>query len=50
MTMLSKEENDKQGKSNKKNNDKKLAKVLSTKLSMDDYNEFTILAKLVYEE
>jgi hypothetical protein len=33
---------------NQKNN-KKLSKVLSTKLSIDDYNEFVILTKLEYQ-
>jgi hypothetical protein len=33
---------------NQKNN-KKLSKVLSTKLSIDDYNAFLILTKLEYE-
>ena len=32
-----------------KNNNKKLSKVLSTKLSIDDYNEFVILTKLEYQ-
>jgi hypothetical protein len=31
------------------NNNKKLSKVLSTKLSIEDYNEFVILTKLEYE-
>jgi hypothetical protein len=31
------------------NNNKKLSKVLSTKLSIDDYNSFLILTKLEYE-
>ena len=31
------------------NNNKKLSKVLSTKLSIDDYNAFVILTKLEYE-
>jgi hypothetical protein len=33
---------------NQKNN-KKLSKVLSTKLSTDDYNAFQILTKLEYQ-
>jgi hypothetical protein len=33
---------------NQKNN-KKLSKVLSTKLSTDDYNAFLILTKLEYQ-
>jgi hypothetical protein len=33
---------------NQKNN-KKLSKVLSTKLSIEDYNAFVILSKLEYE-
>jgi hypothetical protein len=33
---------------NRKNN-KKLSKVLSTKLSTDDYNAFLILTKLEYQ-
>ena len=33
---------------NQKNN-KKLSKVLSTKLSIDDYNAFLLLTKLVYQ-
>jgi hypothetical protein len=33
----------------KNNNNKKLSKVLSTKLSTDDYNEFVILTKIEYE-
>src|SRR3954454_7651440 len=31
------------------NNNKKLSKVLSTKLSIDDYNAFLTLTKLEYE-
>jgi hypothetical protein len=31
------------------NNNKKLSKVLSTKLSIDDYNAFLILTKLEYQ-
>ena len=31
------------------NNNKKLSKVLSTKLSIEDYNSFVILTKLEYE-
>jgi hypothetical protein len=31
------------------NNNKKLSKVLSTKLSIEDYNAFQILTKLEYE-
>ena len=31
------------------NNNKKLSKVLSTKLSIDDYNAFVILTKIEYE-
>src|SRR5215208_7507093 len=34
---------------NQKNNNKKLSKVLSTKLSIEDYNAFLILTKLEYE-
>jgi hypothetical protein len=34
---------------NQKNNNKKLSKVLSTKLSIEDYNAFVILTKLEYE-
>jgi hypothetical protein len=34
---------------NHKNNNKKLSKVLSTKLSIDDYNAFLTLTKLEYE-
>ena len=34
---------------NQKNNNKKLSKVLSTKLSIEDYNSFLILTKLEYE-
>ena len=34
---------------NQKNNNKKLSKVLSTKLSIDDYNSFQILTKLEYQ-
>jgi hypothetical protein len=34
---------------NQKNNNKKLSKVLSTKLSIEDYNAFQILTKLEYE-
>jgi hypothetical protein len=34
---------------NQKNNNKKLSKVLSTKLSIDDYHAFVILTKLEYE-
>ena len=30
-------------------NNKKLAKVLSTKLSIEDYNSFLILTKLEYQ-
>jgi hypothetical protein len=33
----------------KNNNNKKLSKVLSTKLSIEDYNSFLILTKLEYE-
>ena len=33
---------------NQKNN-KKLSKVLSTKLSIDDYNAFLVLTKLEYQ-
>ena len=32
-----------------KNNNKKLTKVLSTNLSIDDYNAFQMLTKLEYE-
>jgi hypothetical protein len=32
-----------------KNNNKKLSKVLSTKLSIEDYNSFLVLTKLEYE-
>jgi hypothetical protein len=35
-------------RANQKNN-KKLSKVLSTKLSADDYNEFLLLTKLEYQ-
>jgi hypothetical protein len=31
------------------NNNKKLSKLLSTKLSIDDYNAFLILTKLEYQ-
>ena len=31
------------------NNNKKLSKVLSTKLSIEDYNAFVILTKIEYE-
>jgi hypothetical protein len=31
------------------NNNKKLSKVLSTKLSIEDYNSFVILTKIEYE-
>jgi hypothetical protein len=34
---------------NQKNNNKKLSKVLSTKLSIEDYNSFLVLTKLEYE-
>jgi transcription initiation factor TFIID subunit TAF12 len=34
---------------NYKKNNKKLSKVLSTKLSIDDYNAFQMLTKLEYE-
>jgi hypothetical protein len=34
---------------NNQNNNKKLSKVLSTKLSKDDYNAFLTLTKLEYE-
>jgi hypothetical protein len=34
---------------NQKNNNKKLSKVLSTKLSIEDYNAFLTLTKLEYE-
>ena len=34
---------------NQKNNSKKLSKVLSTKLSIEDYNAFLILTKIEYE-
>ena len=34
---------------NQKNNNKKLSKVLSTKISIEDYNAFVILTKLEYE-
>src|SRR5215217_8845012 len=33
----------------KNNNNKKLSKVLSTKLSIEDYNAFLILTKLEYQ-
>ena len=33
----------------KNNNNKRLSKVLSTKLSIDDYNAFVILAKIEYQ-
>jgi hypothetical protein len=33
----------------KNNNNKKLSKVLSTKLSIEDYNSFLTLTKLEYE-
>jgi hypothetical protein len=35
--------------SQKNNNNKKLSKVLSTKLSIEDYNSFVILTKIEYE-
>jgi hypothetical protein len=34
---------------NQKNNNKKLSKVLSTKLSIEDYNAFQMLTKLEYK-
>jgi hypothetical protein len=34
---------------NQRNNNKKLSKVLSTKLSIEDYNAFVILTKIEYE-
>ena len=34
---------------NNQNNNKKLSKVLSTKLSIDDYNAFQMLTKLEYQ-
>jgi hypothetical protein len=34
---------------NQKNNNKKLSKVLSTKLSIEDYNAFLTLTKLEYQ-
>jgi hypothetical protein len=34
---------------NQKSNNKKLSKVLSTKLSVEDYNAFQMLTKLEYE-
>jgi hypothetical protein len=34
---------------NNNNNNKKLSKVLSTKLSIEDYNAFVMLTKLKYE-
>jgi hypothetical protein len=34
---------------NNNNNNKKLSKILSTKLSIDDYNAFVILTKIEYE-
>lgn len=34
---------------NNQNNNKKLSKVLSTKLSIEDYNAFLTLTKLEYE-
>jgi hypothetical protein len=34
---------------NQKSNNKKLSKVLSTKLSIEDYNAFLTLTKLEYE-
>jgi hypothetical protein len=34
---------------NQENNNKKLSKVLSTKLSLEDYNAFQMLTKLEYE-
>ena len=34
---------------NNNNNNKKLSKVLSTKLSIEDYNAFLILTKIEYE-
>jgi hypothetical protein len=34
---------------NQKNNNKKLSKVLSTKLSIEDYNALVILTKIKYE-
>jgi hypothetical protein len=34
---------------NQKNNNKKLSKVLSTKLSIDDYDAFLVLTKLEYQ-
>jgi hypothetical protein len=34
---------------NQKNNNNKLSKVLSTKLSIEDYNAFLTLTKLEYE-
>src|SRR3954452_21475277 len=33
----------------KNNNNKKLSNVLSTKISLDDYNAFVMLTKLEYE-
>jgi uncharacterized protein (DUF2344 family) len=37
------------GAVNQKNNNKKLSKVLSTKLSIEDYNAFQMLTKIEYE-
>jgi len=34
---------------NHKNNNKKLSKVLSTKLSIEDYSSFLMLTKLEYQ-
>jgi hypothetical protein len=34
---------------NQKNNNKKLSKVLSTKLSIEDYHAFVTLTKLEYD-
>lgn len=49
MTVIPEDTNNTEKKSYKKNK-KKLVKVLSTKLSIEDYNEFAILTKLAYQD
>jgi hypothetical protein len=49
MTVIPKDTNNTEKKSYKKNK-KKVVKALSTKLSIEDYNEFAILTNLAYQD
>jgi hypothetical protein len=50
MTVIPEDTNNNTEKKSYKKNKKKLVKVLCTKLSIEDYNEFAILTKLAYQD